>query len=136
VVHRSSLVSWSAPLPVPVTTSVCLCTQTFWLSIRNAKLINDCVKGRSPTTSTSESPVNVAKSSMPWEGEASTGKYSYHPGGDPAAAPKDAPSAINVVVVPDVNLPKVRGIPIFEPRSGGLRRCHRTCAVLLYGAIG
>jgi hypothetical protein len=45
---------------------------------------------------------------MPWESETSGGKYKYHPGGDPSIEPKDAPSAVNVVVVPDVNLPKVR----------------------------
>lgn len=47
---------------------------------------------------------------MPWESGSGTGKYQYHPGGDPSAAPKDAPSAVNVVVVPNVNLPKVRFI--------------------------
>jgi hypothetical protein len=50
----------------------------------------------------------MAKSGMPWETGATEGKYRYHPGGDGSAAPKDAPSAINVTVVPDVNLPKVR----------------------------
>lgn len=44
---------------------------------------------------------------MPWETGSESGKYQYHPGGDPANAPKDAPSAVNVVVVPDVDLPKV-----------------------------
>lgn len=44
---------------------------------------------------------------MPWEHEGGEGKYSYHPGRDTRNAPKDAPSAINVVVVPDVTLPKV-----------------------------
>ena len=43
---------------------------------------------------------------MPWETE-SEGKYQYYPKGDSSATPKDAPSAINVVVVPNVNLPKV-----------------------------
>lgn len=43
----------------------------------------------------------------PWE-TGGTGKYQYYPGGDRSAEPKDAPSAINTVVVPDVNLPKVR----------------------------
>jgi hypothetical protein len=62
--------------------------------------------GRNPTSSTSEAPVKIADSGMPWEGEASSGKYSYHPAGDSSAAPRDAPSAINVVVIPDVNLPK------------------------------
>lgn len=45
---------------------------------------------------------------MPWETGATEGKYRYYPGGDARAEPKDAPSAVNVVVVPDVNLPKVR----------------------------
>ena len=62
--------------------------------------------GRTPTKSTSESPVAIAKGSMPWETNSSEGKYQYHPGGDASAAPKSAPSAVNVVVVPDVNLPK------------------------------
>lgn len=49
---------------------------------------------------------------MPWEtGSEGDGKYKYYPGGDRSAEPKDAPSAVNVVVVPDVNLPKVRTIP-------------------------
>ena len=42
---------------------------------------------------------------MPWEGGAQ-GKYQYHPGGDPRAPPKDAPSALNAVVIPNVTLPK------------------------------
>lgn len=62
--------------------------------------------GRSPTGSTSESPVNIAKDGMPWEGDASGGKYKYHPGGDLNQEPKEAPSALNVVVVPNVTLPK------------------------------
>ena len=57
--------------------------------------------------STSETPVAMAKNSMPWESGSSEGKYQYHPGGDASAAPKSAPSAVNVVVVPDVSLPKV-----------------------------
>ncbi|KAI1198269.1 hypothetical protein F5X97DRAFT_152695 [Nemania serpens] len=62
--------------------------------------------GRSPTNSTSESTVNIASSGMPWETGAGEGKYRYHPGGDGSVEPKDAPSAVNVVVIPDVNLPK------------------------------
>lgn len=66
-----------------------------------------CV-GRTPTKSTSENPVPLAKNSMPWETNSTTqGKYQYHPGGDASAAPKDAPSAVNVVIVPNVTLPKV-----------------------------
>ncbi|KAM0476771.1 hypothetical protein ACHAPX_006196 [Trichoderma viride] len=59
--------------------------------------------GRSPTGSTSEAPVNVDK--MAWE-SGSGGKYSYHPGGDPNATPRDAPSALNVVIIPNVTAPK------------------------------
>lgn len=44
---------------------------------------------------------------MPWETGAGEGKYRYHPGGDGSVEPKDAPSAVNVVVVPNVDLPKV-----------------------------
>ncbi|KAI8953441.1 hypothetical protein F4801DRAFT_537645 [Xylaria longipes] len=62
--------------------------------------------GRSPTGSTSEAPVGVAQSGMPWETGATEGKYRYHPGGDGSAEPKDAPSALNVVVIPNVDLPK------------------------------
>ncbi|KAG6367174.1 hypothetical protein INS49_001358 [Diaporthe citri] len=59
--------------------------------------------GRTPTSSTSEQKVPHAGN--PWE-TGGTGKYQYYPGGDRSAEPKDAPSAINTVVVPDVNLPK------------------------------
>ncbi|KAH8886850.1 hypothetical protein GQ53DRAFT_750505 [Thozetella sp. PMI_491] len=62
--------------------------------------------GRSPTKSTSESPVSIPKEGMPWETGATEGKYRYHPGGNKDAEPRDAPSAVNVVVVPDVSLPK------------------------------
>ena len=67
--------------------------------------------GRTPTKATDEAHVEIAKSGMPWESEGGQGKYSYHPGGDTRNAPKDAPSAINVVVVPDVTLPKVCFLP-------------------------
>ncbi|KAI0153522.1 hypothetical protein BJ166DRAFT_500474 [Pestalotiopsis sp. NC0098] len=60
--------------------------------------------GRTPTKSTSEQSVGIA--GMPWENNSGEGKYQYHPGGDTSIEPKDAPSAINVVVIPDVNLPK------------------------------
>lgn len=59
--------------------------------------------------------MNVAAGSMPWQGDATEGdkargdfKYQYHPGGDPRNPPKNAPSALHSVVVPNVNLPKVR----------------------------
>ncbi|ORY55650.1 uncharacterized protein BCR38DRAFT_452061 [Pseudomassariella vexata] len=62
--------------------------------------------GRTPTKSTSEQEVGMASQGMPWETGSAEGKYRYHPGGDTSQAPKDAPSAVNVVVIPDVNLPK------------------------------
>jgi len=69
--------------------------------------------GRKPTSATSESKVNVAAGSMPWQTESTKGddarehfKYQYHPGGDPRNPPKDAPSALHSVIVPNVNLPK------------------------------
>ena len=56
----------------------------------------------------------MAEGTMPWQVESSKGsnpdehfKYQYHPGGDKSKAPKDAPSALNSVIVPNVNLPKV-----------------------------
>ena len=67
--------------------------------------------GQSPTKSTSESPVAISK--HPWENGGGEGKYSYHPGGNQSAEPKDAPSAVNVVVVPNVDLPKVRFDTVF-----------------------
>lgn len=72
--------------------------------------------GRKPTSSTSEAKVNVAEGSMPWQSKgASAGdeardnfKYKYHPGGDPRNPAREAPSALHSVIVPNVNLPKVR----------------------------
>ncbi|KAI0431766.1 hypothetical protein F5Y09DRAFT_179133 [Xylaria sp. FL1042] len=62
--------------------------------------------GRTPTSASSQDSVGMAKSGMPWETGATEGKYRYHPGGDGTAEPRDAPSAVNVVVIPDVDLPK------------------------------
>ncbi|THY23051.1 hypothetical protein D6D01_06098 [Aureobasidium pullulans] len=60
---------------------------------------------RNPTSSSSENPVSIAPDSEPWKtgGDA---KYQYHPGGDTSKARKDAPSALNEVIVPNVNLPR------------------------------
>ncbi|ROW10317.1 hypothetical protein VMCG_01652 [Cytospora schulzeri] len=60
--------------------------------------------GRSPTSSTSEQ--SVPQAGMPWETGSGDGKYQYYPGGDKNATPREAPSAVNVVVVPNVDLPK------------------------------
>ncbi|KAF2021932.1 hypothetical protein BU24DRAFT_404868 [Aaosphaeria arxii CBS 175.79] len=58
-----------------------------------------------PTSSSSERSVYKAPGSEPWN-EGGSGKYQYHPGGDPNAPKKDAPSALNVVILPNVTLPK------------------------------
>lgn len=71
--------------------------------------------GRKPTSATSEAEISVANSSMPWEVEGDHDhddhskhfKYQYHPKGDRSATPKNAPSALNTVIVPNVTLPRV-----------------------------
>ncbi|OJD37368.1 uncharacterized protein BKCO1_7000132 [Diplodia corticola] len=60
---------------------------------------------RSPTSSTSEKSVPKVAGSEPWM-SGSDGKYQYYPGGDSTQAPRDAPSALNTVIIPNVNLPK------------------------------
>ncbi|EOA81249.1 hypothetical protein ACJQWK_11092 [Exserohilum turcicum] len=60
---------------------------------------------RSPTSASSERTVAKASDSEPWKQEGSTSPYQYHPGGD-TSIKKDAPSALNVVVIPNVTLPK------------------------------
>ncbi|KAI4112897.1 MAG: hypothetical protein LQ348_000596 [Seirophora lacunosa] len=69
--------------------------------------------GRKPTSSSSEAPVSMAEGTMPWQKSSAKGddkndhyKYQYHPGGDKNKAPKNAPSALNSVIVPNVTLPK------------------------------
>jgi hypothetical protein len=67
----------------------------------------------------------MAHGTMPWQVD-SDGKedfkYQYHPRGDRSAAPKNAPSALNTVIIPNVNLPKVwldsAGIYYFENANG------------------
>lgn len=61
---------------------------------------------RNPTSSSSENAVSMAAGSEPWN-TGSDAKYQYHPGGDKTRARKDAPSALNEVIIPGVNLPKV-----------------------------
>ena len=69
--------------------------------------------GRKPTSASSETAVSMAQGSMPWQTESKGDgadehfKYQYHPGGDKNKKPKDAPSALNSVIVPNVTLPKV-----------------------------
>lgn len=95
------------------------CSGWCWFLLRYVKtelgapfetgILKDCRTGRTPTSSTSEN--KVPQAGMPWETGSTEGKYKYYPGGDQSIAPKDAPSAVNVVVVPEVNLPKVRYPP-------------------------
>ena len=92
---------------------------------------SDVDTGRSPTKSTSESPVAIAKGGMPWE-SGGEGKYKYHPGGDPKAEPREAPSALNVVVVPAMTLPKVctvsiihEAAPVAHNLAGGPRKVQQ-----------
>ena len=61
---------------------------------------------RNPTSSSSENHVSMAPGSEPWN-TGGEGKYQYHPGGDKSKGKKDAPSALNEVIIPNVNLPKV-----------------------------
>ena len=65
-------------------------------------------------SASSEQSVSMAPGTMPWQVDSSKGpiddehfKYQYHPGGDTTKAPKNAPSALHSVIVPNVNLPKV-----------------------------
>ncbi|OAL05750.1 hypothetical protein IQ06DRAFT_332168 [Phaeosphaeriaceae sp. SRC1lsM3a] len=60
---------------------------------------------RSPTSASSERSVSKADNSEPWKNDGGSGPYQYHPGGD-TSVKKDAPSALNVVVIPNVTLPK------------------------------
>ncbi|CAG5177900.1 uncharacterized protein ALTATR162_LOCUS8434 [Alternaria atra] len=60
---------------------------------------------RSPTSASSERTVAKASDSEPWKQDGGVGPYQYHPGGD-TSIKKDAPSALNVVVIPNVTLPK------------------------------
>ncbi|KAL2009159.1 hypothetical protein VTN00DRAFT_7353 [Thermoascus crustaceus] len=64
--------------------------------------------GSKPTSVTSESNVRIGDSAMPWErdDEGKMFKYQYHPHGDKNQPLRDAPSALNTVIVPNVTLPK------------------------------
>lgn len=90
----------------------------FHLSSCRQRTVSNCllisVPGRKPTSSSSEASVSMAEGSMPWQVGSSKGdnageqfKYQYHPGGDRNKSPRDAPSALNTVIVPNVTLTKV-----------------------------
>ena len=72
--------------------------------------VDDRYFGKKPTSVTSESNVRVGESSMPWEVAEEGGKsskYKYHPHGDKNQPLREAPSALNTVIVPNVTLPVV-----------------------------
>ncbi|KAK3674243.1 hypothetical protein LTR78_005712 [Recurvomyces mirabilis] len=60
---------------------------------------------RNPTSSSSENKIAQADNSEPWH-TGTNAKYQYHPHGDVRKPRKDAPSALNEVIIPNVNLPK------------------------------
>ncbi|PKY07798.1 hypothetical protein P168DRAFT_323027 [Aspergillus campestris IBT 28561] len=65
--------------------------------------------GTKPTTINSEeSNVRIAESAMPWKAddEGKVYKYQYHPHGDKSQPLRNAPSAMNTVIVPNVTLPE------------------------------
>ncbi|OJJ78276.1 hypothetical protein ASPBRDRAFT_37494 [Aspergillus brasiliensis CBS 101740] len=71
--------------------------------------------GRKPTSVTSESNVRIGESAMPWEQADESGKvykYQYHPHGDKSQPLRNAPSALNTVIVPNVTLPVVFTAPL------------------------
>lgn len=87
--------------------------------------------GSSPTSATSESNVRVGESTMPWhisDEEAESGKeipkYQYHPHGDKSRPVKNAPSALNEVVIPNVTLPEVGSCLFFLPQFCGNAGIH------------
>ena len=65
---------------------------------------------RSPTNPTSEKAVSKIAGSEPWN-SGGEGKYQYHPNNDTSQR-KDAPTALNVTIIPNVNLPKVGYCPV------------------------
>jgi len=61
---------------------------------------------RHPTSSSSEHPVAIVEDSQPWK-TGKSGPYEYHVDGDKSKGRRTAPSALNEVIIPNVNLPKV-----------------------------
>lgn len=59
-----------------------------------------------PTSSSSENKIGKADGTEPWK-TGGNAAYQYHPHGDTSKPRKDAPSALNEVIIPNVNLPKV-----------------------------
>lgn len=108
-VHRSCSPSCPAPSVLLDGISVCLPSPYPRYVNTNLKATIDLFLASNPTTGNSETRIVKAYESEPWKtGRASV--YQYHPGGDTSQAPKDAPSALNVIIVPNVTLPKVCNI--------------------------
>lgn len=74
-----------------------------------------------PTSSSSEATVHKAEGTEPWKTGGSA-RYEYHPHGDTSRR-KEAPSALNEVIIPNVNLPKVSS-GLFESQGGACGREH------------
>ena len=45
--------------------------------------------------------------SEPWKESGGRGEYKFYPGNDPSRGIKETPSALNSVIIKDVNLPRV-----------------------------
>jgi len=69
-----------------------------------------CPPAATPTSPSSEQKIAKVPNSEPWKTQ-SEAMYQYYPGGNPNAPKKDAPSALNEVIIPNVNLPKVMPNP-------------------------
>jgi hypothetical protein len=103
----------------PFTPSLSICA--------NKRKLIQCTTVEYPTGGASESHVEVIPDSEPWkdgQGTASQGKYKYHPYNDVTRPVKESPSALNVVVIPDVTLPKVHKSRILR-RSSFPHRIHK-----------
>ncbi|KAF2275011.1 uncharacterized protein EI97DRAFT_84833 [Westerdykella ornata] len=61
---------------------------------------------RSPTHTSDERPVAKIPGSEPWNDPTTKGPYKYAPHGHLEEGRRDAPSALNEVVIPNVTLPK------------------------------
>ncbi len=82
------------------------------------------VPARKPTSASSEASVSMAEGTMPWQvgdskddGTGELFKYKYHPGGDKKKGLKEAPSALNTVIVPNVTLTKVGMLKLIAGRD-------------------
>lgn len=88
---------------------------------------------RNPTTAgtPNEKGLNIADNTVPWKvsgvenSDRNNYKYKYHPGGDYRNAPRQAPSALNSVIVPGVTLPKVSAV--VSSRLWRVLNCDRAC---------